>query len=598
MQPKSSFPTVTDQFCGCGGSSFGAEQAGAEIWHAMNHWKLAGETYSTNHPKVRVDITDISATDPRRYRSTDILITSPECTNHSLAKGNKRVFYQQDLFGNVLVEAAEERSRATMWDVPRFAEFHNYRIIIVENVVEAAKWVLYESWLHAMNSLGYDHEIVYFNSMFAHPTPQSRDRYYGVFWKRGNKKPDLDLRPIAQCNHCGKTAGAKQTWKKTKKWGRYGRQYYYMCTSCYREVTPFYYAAFNLIDWSIPAERIGDRKRPLKEKTMARVRYGLERYGRQPLIVTGRYTSGVDCRVKPASSEPLPTQPGDSSHYIAMPWMVQTQFSQSGENRSTGITEPIGTQSARQSVGIAGFLSKQYGGNANPAQMGVGLDAPAGTITTDDHHALLQPGFMVTQNSNDKGSLPSRSKPMDDSVGTILTNDNHAYVGIAPYLIKTIRQDNNDVGISSLDPARTQTTSQDMALIAPAFIGENHGTSKASGLDEALMCVAAGGNHHALISSKAFLTYYYGNSKAGPITDPLGTVTALDKVGLVQALEKMTVEDLTFRMLAPHEIGAAMAFPSTYKVLGTKKEQVRQFGNAVTPPVMTMIIQRCIESLA
>jgi DNA (cytosine-5)-methyltransferase 1 len=598
MQPTSSFPTVTDQFCGCGGSSLGAELSGAEIWHAMNHWKLAGDTYSTNHPNVRVDITDVSATDPRRYRSTDILITSPECTNHSLAKGNKRSFYKQDLFGNVLVAADEERSRATMWDVPRFAEYHNYRIIIVENVVEAAKWVLYESWLHAMNSLGYDHEIVYFNSMFAHPTPQSRDRFYGVFWKRGNKKPNLDFRPVAQCNHCGQITGAKQTWKKTKKWGRYGRQYYYMCMGCYREVTPFYFAAFNLIDWSIPAERIGDRKRPLKEKTMARVRYGFDAFGRKPIIVTNRYSSGLGFRAKDATQEPLPTQPGDASHAIVLPWMVETQFSHSGDNRVSGLDDAVSTQSARQSIGIAGFLSKQYGGNADPRAMGIGLDSPSGTVTTDDHHALLTPGFMVTQNGIDKSSLASRSRAVDEPTGTIVSNDNHAFVGVAPYLIKTIRQDNDDVGISSLDPMRTQTTSQDMALIAPSFIAENHGTSKASGLDDALMCVAAGGNHHALISSKAFLTYYYGNSKAGPITDPLGTVTALDKVGLVQALEKMTVEDLTFRMLAPHEIGAAMAFPSTYKVLGTKKEQVRQFGNAVTPPVMTMIIQRCIESLA
>jgi DNA (cytosine-5)-methyltransferase 1 len=87
---KASALTVTDQFCGAGGSSLGATAAGAEVILALNHWKLAVETYNTNFPNTRHDCTDISACDPRRYPSTNILITSPECTNHSLAKGRKR----------------------------------------------------------------------------------------------------------------------------------------------------------------------------------------------------------------------------------------------------------------------------------------------------------------------------------------------------------------------------------------------------------------------------------------------------------------------------------------------------------------------------
>lgn len=90
MARKKSYITVTDQFCGAGGSSIGATQAGAEVRLAMNHWKLAIETHNTNFPNVDHDCTDISAVDPRRYPSTDILITSPECTNHSLAKGKPR----------------------------------------------------------------------------------------------------------------------------------------------------------------------------------------------------------------------------------------------------------------------------------------------------------------------------------------------------------------------------------------------------------------------------------------------------------------------------------------------------------------------------
>ena len=553
---KNSFITVTDQFCGAGGSSIGATQAGAEVKLAMNHWALAIETHNTNFPNVDHVCTDISATDPRRYPSTDVLITSPECTNHSLAKGIPRRFYKQDIFGNVLIDPSEERSRATMWDVPRFAEYHNYNIIITENVVDAAKWRLFDAWLKAMHDLGYEHEVVYFNSMFAWPTPQSRDRMYVVFWKMGNRKPNLDFRPVAFCETCTKDVQSIQTWKKRSHWGRYKAQYFYRCPFCTHEVTPYYYAAFNAIDWTIQAERIGDRKRPLRPKTLERVRYGLETYGRNPMIITGKYTSGMECRVRDAYQEPVPTQPGEASHAVVFPWMVETKYSHAPNNRSKSSISPAMTQTAEQSIGLVGFLSKQYGGGADPKHMSIGLDDPTGTVTTWDHHAL---------------------------------------VGM-PFMVKTVRQKNKVDAQDSLDPACTQTTCQDMGIVSPAFIANMRGTSKAWGVDDPMMCVTSSGSHHALVSANAFLTYYYGTQNASRITDPVHTVTATDRAGLVGKLGALTVEDLTFRMLQSREIGNVMAFPEKYIVLGTERNRVKQYGNAITPPVEKMIMERCMET--
>ena len=66
------------------------------------------------------------------------------------------------------------------------------------------------------------------------------------------------------------------------------------------------------------------------------------------------------------------------------------------------------------------------------------------------------------------------------------------------------------------------------------------------------------------------------------------------KPGLTGDVPK--VEDCGFRMLQPHEIQAAMAFPVEYKVLGTKRERVKQLGNAVTPPAMAILMQRVMET--
>jgi DNA (cytosine-5)-methyltransferase 1 len=254
MPRKNSHITITDQFCGAGGSSQGAKKVldkiGGEIKLALNHWKLAIETHNTNFPDTYHECTDISACDPRRYPSTDILITSPECTTHSPAGGNnhKTLKKQMDLFETQTIDPATERSRATMWDVCRFAEYHDYNAIIVENVVEAkTRWVLFDEWLLCMHKLGYNHKCVYINSMHCHPTPQSRDRMYIVFWKKKNKAPLLGLyacrffvRPAI------KNVAALQSWKNVLKTIRKNnrQQYLFCCPSCSTVVEPYYYAAF------------------------------------------------------------------------------------------------------------------------------------------------------------------------------------------------------------------------------------------------------------------------------------------------------------------------------------------------------------------
>ena len=366
---KNSHITVTDQFCGAGGSSQGVRNVskkiggGVEVKLALNHWKLAIETHNTNFPDTLHDCTDIQACDPRRYPSTDILITSPECTNHSLAKGKKRKS-RTDLFTQL--DEGEERSRATMWDVPRFAEYHRYELIIVENVVDARYWVMWDSWLMAMHSLGYNHKCVYYNSMHAHPTPQSRDRIYVVFWKKGNKAPNLELRPIGYCVKCSKDTETFQSWKKPNiHWGKYRQQYVYRCPSCSEVVEPYYYSAFNCIDWTIPGTRIGDREKlgmkELSQNTISRINFGREKFWNQPQIISPRYTSGLGSRVKSAINEELPTQPGDQSHALLNPIITTTgypplltskEYDVKNQRVRNVIDDPYFTQSTHQNIGV------------------------------------------------------------------------------------------------------------------------------------------------------------------------------------------------------------------------------------------------------
>ena len=488
---KHTYIDVTDQFCGVGGSSQGVRNiskkngGGAEVKLALNHWKLAIETHNTNFPEALHDCTDISASDPRRYPSTTILITSPECTNHTLAKGVKRVKSQIDLFNTGKLDPAADRSRATMWDVPRFAEYHKYELIFVENVVDAREWVMFPAWLESMHLLGYKHKCVYLNSMFCYPTPQSRDRMYIVFWKKGNKEPRLEFMPAAHCPKCNADIKAIQRWKNNlRQFGKNRKQYTYVCPVCATEVVPYFYAAFNCIDWSDIGTRIGDRKTPLSENTVRRIEYGLKKYGTQSLVIHAKY--GKEARgTERTIMDPMFTQTTVDSQAIVHPFVVNDQ-------QSTGI----------------GFRVK-------------GIEENLSTIATAHRMSLVTPFILKEEHAGEVRSM--------------------------------------------VDPLSTQTTRQSMGLVSPE-------------------------------SWKSFLTYFYGQSQASGMNEPTGSVTTKDRFAIVNYQEPK-VEDCYFRMLRPHEIKLAMAFDKNYTVLGSQKDQVKQLGNAVTPPAMEWLVERGIESL-
>ena len=317
--------TLTDLFCGAGGSSTGAEQVPhVKVTMAANHWRLAVDTHQANHPNTDHDCADISQVDPRRYPPTDILWASPSCTNHSIAKGVKRrqqaETRRQDLLG--LLETGKPtpddtamRSRATMWDVIRFTEHHAYRAIIVENVVDAADWILFPAWQAALTALGYNMRQVSLNSMHAAnsglPAPQSRDRLYIVAA------------------------------------GRYRSQYVYRCpqTSCRNTILePPTMPAASIIDWTNTGKRIGNRPRPLADKTHTRIQIGIDRYWPDTQATTRAGHPEPNNKDTPAAAANiLRTRTTSPHHHRNTPFIVELR---GGSSCARPITDPLATVTA------------------------------------------------------------------------------------------------------------------------------------------------------------------------------------------------------------------------------------------------------------
>jgi DNA (cytosine-5)-methyltransferase 1 len=494
--------TATDLFAGAGGSSLGAEDVpGVRLVMAANHWDVAIDVHQQHFPHAGHDRADISCADPRRYPATDLLIASPECTNHSQARGVSR--HRQDPSLWDAPDPSAERSRSTMWDVPRFAEQNRYAAGVVENVVEVVRWVGWNAWCTYMTDLGYEYRVLSLNSMHF-GVPQSRDRVFIAWWRRG-LPVELDLESTAWCTRCDRVGACRQAWKNGRRVGRYRQQWVWTCSACATTCDPEARPAADILDWSLPCPRIGDRLRPLAAATRARILAGLQRYGWAPVITAGAgnvYETTPGNRARPLD-QPLAVQQASATHALATP---------------PG----------------AFALNTAHGGRIHD------LDDPHPTVcASDDRLSLVVP---LRRNG--------RPWPTDGPIPTVAAGANH----------HALVMRNNAGGAEMVTPAeepvRTVTTKGHQSLLVP----------------------------------------YYGTGQARSTDEPAPTVTTRDRCAVVDP--EAVVDDCGFRMLEPHEIAAAMAFPAGY-IPGhlPKKHQVKLAGNAVTPPVMTWIVGRLARAL-
>lgn len=386
--------TFTDIFCGAGGSSNGLVAAGMELKLAANHWQRAIETHAANHPAADHVCADVNNYDMRRLPTTDILWASPICTEISPAGGRKRTKGQLSLmeYGSV-PDAAWERTRATAYDVIRATEVHRYKAVLCENVVEfAVDWELFDWWRKGMEMLGYNSQVVSASS--AHiggegnvHAPQWRDRIYIVFTRKGIPLPDLRPRPLAWCPECGDNVQAVQSWRNGRRIGKYKQQYDYRCpnTVCrHALVEPYIRPASDIIDWSNTGERIGDRARPLAEKTMERIRAGLAMFPETRTVLTVNH-SGHDGRPFPADRAPLPSRTVKIGEGLLVP------SGGTWNTTPTSTSEPMRTRMANPK-GFEALVSSPFVVEFRRNATAESVQRPLATVTAGgNHHGLVIP---------------------------------------------------------------------------------------------------------------------------------------------------------------------------------------------------------------
>lgn len=156
-----------DLFCGGGGSSWGAASAGGDIVAGVDAWSLATSTYADNFPAAKAVNATLHARSNRRLLpgvdGIDLLLASPECTNHTCARGARQ---------------RDEESRNTSLIVLNFLRSFRPRWAVIENVVQLRSWHRYPELLRELQEGYHVREQVLDASDFG--VPQSRRRLFLV----------------------------------------------------------------------------------------------------------------------------------------------------------------------------------------------------------------------------------------------------------------------------------------------------------------------------------------------------------------------------------------------------------------------------------
>jgi DNA (cytosine-5)-methyltransferase 1 len=517
---------AADLFCGGGGFSRGFALACEDLGiHnvrliAINHWRAAVETHAKNHPWAEHHCARVEQLDPRKLvpdGRMKILIASPECTNHANARGGRPI---------------NDQSRATAWDVVKWAQEIYIENILIENVREIMNWgplgsdgqalksrkgEIFRQWIESIRACGYNLEHRILNSAdFGGAT--TRQRFFLV----ARRTPHRVVWP--EPTHSKDAIRTGDLFRGLKPWR----------------------AAREVIDWSLKGQSIFSRKKPLAANTLARIEAGLRKFGgaaAEPFIVLLRGTSKEQIEGSARSTaEPLATITAGGIH--------------------AGLVDP--------------FIITP-GGADLPG--GRSVKDPLPTVLCHERFALVEP-FVLPPEGIYRGNAPRSIK---DPLQTITASRGGGHL-VQPFVVQVSHGGKNKNGgrVRSVDqPLGTITKENGHALVEPFIVSaggpEGQGRN-AKSVEEPLGTVMLH-DHKALV--QPFLVKYNGTARANSIDKPVPTATAVARLGLVQPQAQGVLVDILFRMLEPHELARAMGFEG-YEFTGTKKDRIKMIGNAVS----------------
>ena len=588
---------AADLFCGAGGASTGIIAAANRLGYAhkdlvaVNHWQVAIDTHTANHPEVRHYCDSIASINPRDafpgHERITLLWASPECTHHSNARGGK---------------PRSDQSRATAWCVLRWVDALTPSVVIIENVPEFETWgpldaagnpiksrkgEIFQAFIAQLRALNYTVEWNVLNAA-DYGDATTRERIF-VIARFGNKRPRW---PEPTHRAPGKTTdlfGTLKPWRTARE----------------------------IIDWTVPGKSIFARKKALAANTLKRILAGFK------FCPDGFILGQQSCSKARPFSEPIPTVAAAGAVSLSKPCLICMEHG----GRTMSPDKPVPTittaKGGAMAVSSPMLLELHGGSDSHIAKTARSVSEPVPPVMAGGQHHAVAESFMV-----DVGGPAGRSrkpKEIDKPLAPVI-GQNHTGLA-APFLA--------DVG----GPKRRSAFPKSVETpIAPVLCRNNTGVAEphiikmfgdgdsAVSVDKPLATVTCGRNR--FYQSHPYLVEYYGNGVAQSPDGPLPTqptkmrfglaTAALDGAEQVHELAtcvlpdgrsfvalrhiaehfahyvdgvtasaelpanfSLVLVDLLFRMLMPRELALAQGFPAGYVFAGKRQEDiVKQIGNA------------------
>jgi DNA (cytosine-5)-methyltransferase 1 len=542
---------VADLLCGAGGSSTGCARALADLGLEMelvcvNHWPVAIETHIRNHPQARHYCQDIATVRPHLIVPEgylDLLMASPTCTHHSVARGGKPTSDQQ---------------RSDPWHIITWLTELRVKRLIIENVWEFCGWgpvdprtgkplknrkgEYFFAWIETIRRLGFEPEWKKRNAAdFGEATTRSR-----FILKARNDRRIVGWAPLTHAKRDENVLlfASLQPWRPARE----------------------------IIDWSIKGRSIFNRKKSLAPKTLARIHAGAVKFKwPEPfLVILRNHMAGQSV------DGPLPTIAANGTHIaLAQPIIINGRKNNKAKNVST---EPVPTLDTKGGIWLAEPFIMAPGSYVSPRS----ADEPLPTITTGGAGAeghvgcarpmLVEP-FLLSRHG--EGAPRALEEPTPTQVAK------HSHCLISPYY----GSGSGETCASAEEPLPTVTSKARFGMVVPVTHSQGGNVARDAEVDPLPTLTTAKGGE------LAFVVAQFGERegqapRVHDIDEPTPAICATGHINLVEATPQY---DILFRMLEPHELAAAMGFDSDeipYEFAGTKTEKIKQIGNAVSVRMM------------
>lgn len=448
---------IVDNFAGGGGASTGIEIAiGRNVDIAINHDPDAIAMHKANHPDTKhycEDVWEVDPIDACAGNPVALAWFSPDCKHFSRAKGGKPV---------------DKNIRGLAWVAIKWALLIKPRVIMLENVPEIQTWCplgadnkpiksrigetfrgfvgilsngldkTHPAFIECCEALNIDTDSkeadilskglgyqVEFRELMScdYGAPTTRTRFYMI--ARSDGKPIVWAKPT----HAPKDSEEVKSGK----------------------LLPYHTAA-ECIDWSIPAQSIFERDKPLAENTLRRIARGIKKFvidNPDPFIVNYKFDNPPE-----DINKPLSTITAVNSHYVVAPSIIQ-YHSETTDNEVRGqeLDEPLMTvdTNPRYALSVA-HIMKNYAGGYKGA--GSAADEPLDTVTAVDHNSLVTAHILTLRNNMD-------GQEADKPLSTISCSGAH-HAEVQAFLVKYF---SSGAAKSVDEPLDTVTTKDRFALV-------------------------------------------------------------------------------------------------------------------------------------